>query len=722
MASNLIEKLLTEAVQTGGSYVEFQVSENNVAFICDGGSRKSTRNYHRSSSEIRTDERILKSIDDKSLLFTNRLKKISFTLTDGRTAAFRRIDSEKFCSVSARKVTESKDKQYNYVRYIPDISSPVGIAFAVKHVNSGKNQIVSCKGKIMSGAIATEIATDLRFVLSGGFRLKNGMFDGRFEKENLQAIEKIASALENAILEMRYIGLLGMPLFAVLPTTEDEQSLLSKALIHAVSNVCDTYPIFKNQKGNFVSRKNIAYGADEITKLFNQSISGIVLGDKYWGQACAAGSREECFLKNLGITYYSRERFLTDFFRKENNEDCNSIFEAQNDKWLRAFYILCSESIGEEKTRRAIIDGFRNTRSIRTFKEGMQFPSEVTLATDVSGVGNKTRIIKPGIVSPSGKEDKYSDQLRQFFTNTIGIKEYSQKPEMESLADEMMNKKQSIDRVYAKKLLALARFDESHPSEIDFHSYAIFPYESRRGIGRAFAEKLVIGKPYLREGALLASATGREPIWSGLKDLLDQASLNTVLLFAERNGTIGAPAIIKQTASKHRDYAERLFVSGRQGVRDSNYDYMIPGLPDILKRRSLQLCKLVWNAITASSDSKQFLYAEYSVNNRSVVNKCDSSLIQILRERTWIPGKDGKFYMPENINVFDISEQFPFDKDNAILNALGFGSGIRKRKDLLKQLEKEASREGFRLVPEKDYQDYLNWKQDKKNQLEDESL
>ena len=40
MASNLIEKLLSEAVQTGGTYAEFVVSEDKVAFICDGGTRR----------------------------------------------------------------------------------------------------------------------------------------------------------------------------------------------------------------------------------------------------------------------------------------------------------------------------------------------------------------------------------------------------------------------------------------------------------------------------------------------------------------------------------------------------------------------------------------------------------------------------------------------------------------------------------------------------------
>ena len=50
MAVNLIEKLLLEAVKTGGTYVEFVVSEDEIAFICNGGFRKSTRHYRQTKS------------------------------------------------------------------------------------------------------------------------------------------------------------------------------------------------------------------------------------------------------------------------------------------------------------------------------------------------------------------------------------------------------------------------------------------------------------------------------------------------------------------------------------------------------------------------------------------------------------------------------------------------------------------------------------------------
>lgn len=138
--------------------------------------------------------------------------------------------------------------------------------------------------------------------------------------------------------------------------------------------------------------------------------------------------------------------------------------------------------------------------------------------------------------------------------------------------------------------------------------------------------------------------------------------------------------------------------------------YHIRNLEDILKRRSLQLSKLVWNALQSYENTEDVLHAEYSVINRAVVNRYNSSLVLILRERTWVPGKDGKFYMPENVRIADIHEDFSFDKENPILKTLNFGAGIKRREKAIKDIEKLAAREGLRIIPEEEYQEFLKWK------------
>ena len=69
MAVNLIEKLLLKAVQTGGTYAEFIVSEDAIAFICNGGSRKSTRHYRQIKAEIKVDEKLIRTICKKICCF-----------------------------------------------------------------------------------------------------------------------------------------------------------------------------------------------------------------------------------------------------------------------------------------------------------------------------------------------------------------------------------------------------------------------------------------------------------------------------------------------------------------------------------------------------------------------------------------------------------------------------------------------------------------------------
>ena len=710
MASNLIEKLLAEAVRSKGTYAEFCVSEENVAFICNGGSRRSTRNYRRTKTEIIADERVLKAINEKNLLFAETLNRISITLVDGRTAIFQRHDNDYFSTINARKVNESKEKAYEYVCFKSEQKPSTGIAFAIKSGKNGKRQIMPCEGVILNGPNTSGIQTGLQFVISADLRTIDNTLIDEDDKANREAVDELSSVMQRAIKEMLHLGLLGMPLFAVLPNTMDEESVINTALIQAVRNVCNSYPLFKNKVGTIVGKNNIAYGTDEVTSLFPQNLAKAFLGERYWIEPCVAESREEYFLIDIGIPYYDRERFLKELFLEENLDDCSRILAEQNDRWLRAFYLFVAAPIAEESIKRHVISGLRNIRSIRDIKGTMKYPYEVSLVTNGTNASKRSAVIKPGIISPGGVDDEHSAQLRFFFLSDLGIKEYSQKPEMEELAQSLMTKKQAVDRVYVEKLLTLAKYDEARPGEIDFRAFAIFPYESTRGIRRVEASELVIGKPYIREGNLLASATGRKSIWKGFKKLLGEDELQTILAFVERCGAIGLPKITRQAANEHRDYSKKLWSDGKQGVRDTNYDFTIPGLDDLLKRRSLQLSKMVWDALLEKSIDTDVLFAEYSVNNRAIVNRCDSSLILSLRERTWVPGKDGRFYMPENIAVSDVHEDFVFDKKNSVLKALHFGEGIKKKEKAIKEMEKLAAKEGLRIISEEEYQQFLEWK------------
>ena len=62
MAKDLIKKLINEAIATNGTYAEFIVTDDNIAFVCDGGKKKSTKNYKEDIIKIPEMERTLKTL------------------------------------------------------------------------------------------------------------------------------------------------------------------------------------------------------------------------------------------------------------------------------------------------------------------------------------------------------------------------------------------------------------------------------------------------------------------------------------------------------------------------------------------------------------------------------------------------------------------------------------------------------------------------------------
>ncbi len=712
MAKNLIEKLINEAVENNGTYAEFCITSGNVAFVSDAGSRRSTKNYKLDDKNIESIEKTIRGLDDRCLLFSGDLKKLKAVLRDGREYAFERKDKNHISIITGKTVAETKIKEYVWVRFEDASDRKYGVAFALKE-NKGKYQIQSCKGSVLNGSFDSGISTDLMFVISGEFYGKAAMPDTKYTETNSESAIRIGQILEKAIGEILHLHLLDMSLFSVLPSTMDEESEINYELIKAARRACDNNIIFKSRKGTIVAKHNIVFGTNEVTDLFSQDIAEPFLKGRYWIEKCTEGSREEFFLIDIGVVYYDRERFLGHIFSEEFFDDLANILDKQPDRWLRRFYIFCSAPIAEDKTKRKIVTGFKNIKSIRDSKGRMQVPSDISLLLTGEETTKKSVVVKNNLIFPNGNEDQYSQQIIDFFYNDLAVAGFSIAPEMKKLAEDLMKRKQPIDRLYCERLTDLARFDKDNSWTIDFGAYAIFPYESSRGLRRARACELVVGKPYVKEGNLLASAMNRKTLWGGIKKLVSSDDLSMVLDFAVRCGAVGKAVILKQPATEHISFSKTLYASGKVGGRDSNYDFTIPGLDDILRRRSLQLSKMVWTAILEAVEPDKVLYAEYSVDNRRIVNRDDSSLIKILRERTWVPGKDGKFYMPGNIAAADICDDLVYNRRNPILKQLHFGTEIKDREKELAAIKKHAEKFGLRLVSEEDYQEFLNWKKKK---------
>ena len=697
MAVNLIEKLTNQAINEKASYIIFTVSDSGIAYTSDGGTRKSTKNFKLSEKEINVYEKQLKDINGNSLLFSETVSRIDITIRDGRKAFFERSDlPEEIIAINSKKLNELNVKTNKWVRYKKDNS---GIAFLLKEMRNGSKIISPCDGELYNGLLKRDVDLDLKFCACGEY-------------------ENIISLVKNIFEKIVFRREFQISSFSVLPNSMDDDNELTSGIISAIREVCDKYPVFKSEKGTFLNRKQIMFGSKEVKELFPQDICVYTfVGNRGWLRDCDEGTREEFFLMvDIGLVKYDKSKFLEFLFKDDYLDELADLLSKQNDRWLRKFYIFCMENDADEQVQNTIATGLRNIKCIRSSKNKMVYPKEASLMISDDSTLGKTILVKSSLIYPGGNEDEYSSLLIDFFSNNLGMAEYSRRPEIIKLAEELSTKKQSIDNNYCLKLMKLVSYNELNPDDIDFSEYTLFPVETNRGMKRLKGTEIVVGKPYIKEGILLSKALDRPQLWSGFSKCLSAKDSERLVEFSLKCGAVGLPHIIKQSANMHIDYKKSLYADGRQGARDSDYDFTIPELDTILKRRSLQLNKLIWECVVAvpKGEASDYLFAEYSVNGREIVNRCYSSLIQIMKQRVWIPDKNNKLFAPGDIDIKDINDDFIFDKRNPILKHLRFGSTKINVDDEIKRLKKEASKVGMEVISKEEYQEYISWKNKRK--------
>ena len=172
MAINLIKKLIRQAEEENGTYVILNISDNGISFTSDSGTRKSTKNFKISEGEIVSYEKLLKSLDERCILFS-KLKKIEFTLRDKRCAIYEKKFLDSITIIKACRVTEIKDKEYKWFVAEADGGS---VAFQLKDLKNKKYDVMPAKGGIFDGVFELEEETDLLFCISGEMKgIKNSL-------------------------------------------------------------------------------------------------------------------------------------------------------------------------------------------------------------------------------------------------------------------------------------------------------------------------------------------------------------------------------------------------------------------------------------------------------------------------------------------------------------------------------------------------------------------
>ena len=282
----------------------------------------------------------------------------------------------------------------------------------------------------------------------------------------------------------------------------------------------------------------------------------------------------------------------------------------------------------------------------------------------------------------------------------------------------------TVDERYFKDILSFAKY-RSENSDIDFESKKIFLYENKgkSNLYVSTASDLFLGKAYGNElGETLADAYGCKCLWEGYLEHYNENELQLFLKFIKICGVKKVLTIENCNVRDNPLFLRELAISGKRettGCRSS--DYTIPELHRLLKMKSFEISKAIWVTLLKYEKNNAFgryryEKARYSPNATSETRTCDSTLIYYLKNCEWVPDKEGVLRKPEDVSAKNLHNEFAFDPNNKLLEALKLGSANEKQNIKKRKLEEDAKEVGMHLVSESDYQKFIKWQEQEKRQ------
>lgn len=702
----------------------------------------------------------LKTLDSSAILFLQNIKKIEYMLPSGDFGFVERIAGENHhVTVKYQKPAESNEVSSNWLRFSEMVNITddqgkqkqlsIAAAFALEYDSRSKEEkIVPVKGggKTFIYFPAEKEYSGLRFHVNAPFASTVARDSVRSCSDNTKLIKAISQLIVDSLPEIKSQGLMNHSFFEVLPNSKDNLSFFYTYIFDYICDAFQKNKYLPAKKGGFVTAKAALMGPAAISNLLKgadmQQLAGI---EKTWiKNAPQKNSNADNFIHSLDIQTYDYKDFAKIFGIQYRNQT-EVLIRTKPDDWLKKFYILCDETcdkafsdkfdkaysdacmglgwkVGDNACDKLIQD-MQQTAFIKSEKGSMCRPTDIfILPPNTSLITKTTPIVKQTIILSSSlsssKANRSTKDIKTFFQNVLGIREYGPEVEIEKLLQKY-DTEESFDESfeageYFKDLLAFAKYNFEH-NDINFSRETLFLYSEPNDdiLYQEKASNLFLGTAYGNDiGEQLADLYEKHCLWDGYASHYNEKELQQFIAFVVSCGASKGLHIENQDVSYHPLYRSVLCSYDRRYTGyGSNFDYTIPSLEKLLKVQSVEISRLIWKTLEyygryGKGGVYNYTRAGYAPNKSAPTKLCESSLIYYLKQYAWIPDKQGKMHKPEDISVSDLRKDFAFDPDNKLLVALKIGSAAEKRSQTLAKLEHDAAKAGMHVMTDADFQEY----------------
>ena len=671
----------------------------------------------------------LEEISDDTLLFLSHIESVQWQVGDGPRVSLLRVQHSDHHFETLKETDGEATQSSHYIRFTQPVAGLetgfCAIAFNLTqlppagspddHDSFAKRFRIepAMPGRVAVHFTAAKETSGLRFHLHAPFVPDLSRASVKDTPGNTALFRQLATLAAQSLAAIRDIGLLDVNFLATLPNLHDEIPERYQYIREAIVNAMNEQPLTPTYARSHAPAKQLLQGPVDLKALLvEEDIKVLVDFDGVpptWAVAATQRNSDvDRFLSGLDITEWGVDRLVRvvkqrlhagpqldpthSVWRNGPDPACLQWLESKTDDWHQKLYALLHRQPKEEVRGLADLCLVRlSSGEYRTARECF-FPREeveedqffpcVATGTYATGVG---------------KSDQESAKA---FLEALGVRKIGEREEVEAILKRRYSKdSESPSRnAHTRDLKRFIAFVENHPTESSlFKDYWIFDLEDGHS---GQPSDVYLDVPYLDTGLhsyyrALGDKSRRRALDGSYRER--GIPVERLVTFALSTGAIDRLEI-KEVSCRQNSKWE--YLSGAPGsyatASRTDRDFSIPFLTELFRNPTCSLAKLLWKTLCEQTHDGGVLKAYYRKNQSNQALSADSQLVHQLRDGSWIPQRNGDFFVrPAEASRDLLPEGFPFDAGYQWITALGFGEHAATRVQERQREREKAQELGF---------------------------
>ena len=640
----------------------------------------------------------LEKLQDNTLLFLSNIRRIDFTIDNIPYFIKRDENKEKITIINSRR--GSMTHWLRFKKYLNE-SDKLYVSIAYRF-DEEQQHLQPIDGQVSIFFPAEKEQSNLKFHIHAPFASTVARDSIKDLDKNEELLKMIAQLADESLLNIRDRGLLNYRFMNVLPIDEDNLSYfyepIQNAFIKAfkekpllttrdntfqISSVCFLPPPEEIQE--FIDGDTLIEIANHIPPFINILQIKLSSVQKIYWLFPTQGKKDERarrFLRSLGVGEITTKviaKLFNDLICRADNLD---FLAKKSDSWfiqiyafLYQFYLHNGFDCQDDKVRRIIklIDGSMNESGDQCYFYDAPF-------SDFPIVHNKF------------KEDEEAYK----FLEMLGTKEIEEKEKIEAeLAEKYTKNFPDKETLLHDVRRWIEYFDNG--GEIDFfQNYNCFlANNAQNELLWKQPVQIYIDEPVKKTGLRVLSDLPNVYIIDSVYSSLSYNKLDSLYRFLTHLNANIEIQIFKENGTDYFCRNMNKYVCDNlQALRRQVYGEKLTKKVDFVdyhfqtalvqkSKDDFNVSLLIWNRMRNIRPEQ--LKAKYKPNDKVGYVTTDSALIVELKEKYFIPDKDGNFHRPQDISQDMLPEEFVYDNRNGWLTAIGFGENVRKSQEEYKE-------------------------------------